>query len=52
MQLRTSDINLLYVCTRGKTIMVDLGARETSVNDLAIYLKLAHVEVGYTACVN
>uniref|UniRef100_A0A1J3FYT4 Polyribonucleotide nucleotidyltransferase 2, mitochondrial n=1 Tax=Noccaea caerulescens TaxID=107243 RepID=A0A1J3FYT4_NOCCA len=43
-ELRRSDIKLLYVCTRGKTIMVDLEAREISVDDLVIYLKLAHLE--------
>ncbi|VVB00442.1 unnamed protein product [Arabis nemorensis] len=41
---RESDINLLYVCTREKTVMVDLEAPEISESDLETNLKLAHLE--------
>ncbi|KAG2319484.1 hypothetical protein Bca52824_012697 [Brassica carinata] len=41
---RRSDFNLLYVCTRQNTIMVDLVASEIPESDLATNLKLAQLE--------
>lgn len=40
-----SDLNLVYACTRDKTLMIDVQAREISEKDLEAALKLAHPEV-------
>lgn len=47
MQLSLSDLNLVYACTRDKTLMIDVQAREISERDLELGLRLAHPEVGY-----
>lgn len=46
MQLGLSDLNLVYACTRDRTLMIDVQAREISEKDLEAGLKLAHPEVG------
>lgn len=46
MQLSLSDLNLVYACTRDRTLMIDVQAREISEKDLEAGLKLAHPEVG------
>lgn len=45
MQLSISDLNLVYACTRDKTLMIDVQAREISEKDLEAALRLAHPEV-------
>lgn len=45
MQLSLSDLNLVYACTRDKTLMIDVQAREISENDLQAALRRAHPEV-------
>ena len=45
MQLSVSDLNLVYACTRDKTLMIDVQAREISEKDLEAGLRLAHPEV-------
>ncbi|KAL2453977.1 Polyribonucleotide nucleotidyltransferase 2 [Abeliophyllum distichum] len=44
MQLSLSDLNLVYACTRDKTLMIDVQAREISEKDLEAALRLAHPE--------
>jgi len=44
MQLSLSDLNLVYACTRDKTLMKDVQAREISEKDLEAALRLAHPE--------
>lgn len=46
-QLNMSDLNLVYACTRDKTLMIDVQAREISEKDLEAALRLAHPEVSY-----
>ncbi|BFG26914.1 hypothetical protein CerSpe_131880 [Prunus speciosa] len=43
-ELSLSDLNLVYACTRDKTIMIDVQAREISEKDLEAGLRLAHPE--------
>uniref|UniRef100_A0A1J3K2S6 Polyribonucleotide nucleotidyltransferase 2, mitochondrial n=1 Tax=Noccaea caerulescens TaxID=107243 RepID=A0A1J3K2S6_NOCCA len=43
-ELSASDLNLIYACTRDKTMMIDVQAREISEKDLAAALRLAHPE--------
>ncbi|KAJ0962507.1 hypothetical protein J5N97_027629 [Dioscorea zingiberensis] len=43
-ELSSSDLNLVYACTRDKTLMIDVQAREISEKDLKAGLKLAHPE--------
>ncbi|KAL3526075.1 hypothetical protein ACH5RR_014447 [Cinchona calisaya] len=43
-ELSMSDLNLVYACTRDKTLMIDVQAREISENDLEAALRLAHPE--------
>ncbi|KAJ6811184.1 putative polyribonucleotide nucleotidyltransferase 2, mitochondrial [Iris pallida] len=43
-ELTLSDLNLVYACTRDKTLMIDVQAREISEKDLEAGLKLAHHE--------
>ncbi|ESQ41423.1 hypothetical protein EUTSA_v10012572mg [Eutrema salsugineum] len=43
-ELSSSDLNLIYACTRDKTMMIDVQAREISEKDLAAALRLAHPE--------
>lgn len=45
LQLNLSDLNLVYACTREKTLMIDVQAREISEKDLEAALRLAHPEV-------
>lgn len=45
MQLNLSDLNLVYACTKDKTLMIDVQAREISERDLEAALRLAHPEV-------
>lgn len=45
MQLNLSDLNLVYACTRDKTLMIDVQACEISEKDLEAGLRLAHPEV-------
>lgn len=45
LQLSLSDLNLVYACTRDKTLMIDVQAREISEKDLEAALRLAHPEV-------
>lgn len=47
MQLSLSDLNLIYACTKDKTLMIDVQAREISEKDLEAGLRLAHPEVSY-----
>ncbi|KAL6960569.1 Polyribonucleotide nucleotidyltransferase 2, mitochondrial [Sarracenia purpurea var. burkii] len=44
MQLNLSDLNLVYACTKDKTLMIDVQAREISERDLEAALRLAHPE--------
>lgn len=44
-QLKLSDLNLVYACTKDKTLMIDVQAREISEKDLEPGLRLAHPEV-------
>lgn len=43
-ELSLSDLNLVYACTREKTLMIDVQAREISEKDLEAGLRLAHPE--------
>ncbi|XP_054817593.1 polyribonucleotide nucleotidyltransferase 2, mitochondrial isoform X1 [Prosopis cineraria] len=43
-ELNLSDLNLVYACTRDKTLMIDVQAREISEKDLEAGLRLAHPE--------
>ncbi|KAI4339541.1 hypothetical protein MLD38_024473 [Melastoma candidum] len=43
-ELSMSDLNLVYACTKDKTLMIDVQAREISEKDLEAALKLAHPE--------
>uniref|UniRef100_M1A8G6 polyribonucleotide nucleotidyltransferase n=1 Tax=Solanum tuberosum TaxID=4113 RepID=M1A8G6_SOLTU len=43
-ELSISDLNLVYACTREKTLMIDVQAREIFVKDLEAALRLAHPE--------
>ncbi|KAF8399732.1 hypothetical protein HHK36_015603 [Tetracentron sinense] len=43
-ELSLSDLNLVYACTRDKTLMIDVQAREISERDLEAALRLAHPE--------
>ncbi|CAH2072752.1 unnamed protein product [Thlaspi arvense] len=43
-ELTLSDLSLIYACTRDKTLMIDVQAREISEKDLAAALRLAHPE--------
>ncbi|KAK6129340.1 hypothetical protein DH2020_036913 [Rehmannia glutinosa] len=43
-ELALSDLNLVYACTRDKTLMIDVQAREISEKDLEAALRLAHPE--------
>ncbi|XP_065878351.1 polyribonucleotide nucleotidyltransferase 2, mitochondrial [Euphorbia lathyris] len=43
-ELALSDLNLVYACTRDKTLMIDVQAREISERDLEAGLRLAHPE--------
>ncbi|KAG9448966.1 hypothetical protein H6P81_008931 [Aristolochia fimbriata] len=45
-ELSLSDLNLVYACTKDKTLMIDVQAREISEKDLEAGLRLAHVEAG------
>lgn len=45
MQLSLSDLNLVYACTRDKTMMMDVQSREISEKDLEAALRMAHPEV-------
>ena len=44
-QLCISDLNLVYACTKDKTLMIDVQAREISEKDLEAGLRFAHPEV-------
>ncbi|KAL3629196.1 Polyribonucleotide nucleotidyltransferase 2, mitochondrial [Castilleja foliolosa] len=43
-ELALSDLNLIYACTKDKTLMIDVQSREISENDLKAALRLAHPE--------
>ncbi|GAV67944.1 KH_1 domain-containing protein/S1 domain-containing protein/RNase_PH domain-containing protein/RNase_PH_C domain-containing protein/PNPase domain-containing protein [Cephalotus follicularis] len=43
-ELSLSDLNLVYACTRDKTLMIDVQACEISEKDLEAGLRLAHPE--------
>ncbi|XP_031286593.1 polyribonucleotide nucleotidyltransferase 2, mitochondrial isoform X1 [Pistacia vera] len=43
-ELNLSDLNLVYACTKDKTLMIDVQAREISEKDLEAGLRLAHPE--------
>ncbi|XP_058087858.1 polyribonucleotide nucleotidyltransferase 2, mitochondrial isoform X2 [Magnolia sinica] len=43
-ELSLSDLNLVYACTRDRTLMIDVQAREISERDLEAALRLAHPE--------
>lgn len=43
-ELSLSDLNLVYSCTRDKTLMIETQAREITNNDLIDALHLAHSE--------
>ncbi|KAK4477375.1 hypothetical protein RD792_016596 [Penstemon davidsonii] len=43
-ELNLSDLNLVYACTKDKTLMIDVQAREISEKDLEAALRLAHPE--------
>ncbi|KAH1091942.1 hypothetical protein J1N35_019199 [Gossypium stocksii] len=43
-ELSLSDLNLVYACTRDKTLMIDVQAREITEQDLEAGLRLAHPE--------
>lgn len=44
-ELSLSDLNLVYACTKDKTLMIDVQAREITERDLQAGLRLAHPEV-------
>lgn len=48
LQLSLSDLNLIYACTKDKTLMIDVQAREISEKDLEAALRLAHPEVSFS----
>lgn len=50
LQLSSSDLNLVYACTKDKTLMIDVQAREISEKDLQAALRLAHPEVSGRTC--
>ncbi|KAL7232597.1 hypothetical protein ACSBR2_010583 [Camellia fascicularis] len=43
-ELNLSDLNLVYACTKDKTLMIDVQARQISERDLEAALRLAHPE--------
>ncbi|CAN0904237.1 Polyribonucleotide nucleotidyltransferase 2, mitochondrial [Linum grandiflorum] len=43
-ELSLSDLNLVYACTKDKTLMIDVQAREITEKDLEAGLRLAHPE--------
>ncbi|XP_061359613.1 polyribonucleotide nucleotidyltransferase 2, mitochondrial [Gastrolobium bilobum] len=43
-ELSLSDLNLVYACTKDKTLMIDVQSREISEKDLEAGLRLAHPE--------
>lgn len=43
-ELGLSDLNLIYACSRDKTLMIDVQAREITERDLQAGMKLAHSE--------
>ncbi|KAG8637820.1 hypothetical protein MANES_15G166700v8 [Manihot esculenta] len=43
-ELNLSDLNLVYACTKDKTLMIDVQAREITEKDLEAGLRLAHPE--------
>ncbi|KAK3158463.1 hypothetical protein QOZ80_2AG0137560 [Eleusine coracana subsp. coracana] len=43
-ELSLSDLNLIYACSRDKTLMIDVQAREITERDLQAGMKLAHSE--------
>lgn len=43
-ELKLSDLNLVYACTKDKTLMIDVQARDISDKDLEAGLRLAHPE--------
>ncbi|CAL4968223.1 unnamed protein product [Urochloa decumbens] len=43
-ELGLSDLNLVYACSRDKTLMIDVQAREITERDLQAGMKLAHSE--------
>lgn len=43
-ELSLSDLNLIYACTKDKTLMIDVQAREISEKDLQAGLRFAHPE--------
>ena len=47
LQLKLSDLILVYACTKDKTLMIDVQAREISDKDLEAGLRLAHPEVTF-----
>lgn len=51
LQLNLSDLNLVYACTKDKTLMIDVQAREISEKDLEAGLRLAHPEVTRTPAI-
>ena len=42
-----SDLNLVYACTKDKTLMIEVQAREISEKDLEAGLRLAHPQVSH-----
>jgi polyribonucleotide nucleotidyltransferase len=44
-ELSLSNLNLVYACTKDKTLMIDVQAREITERDLQAGLRLAHREV-------
>ncbi|KAI3901317.1 hypothetical protein MKW92_024632 [Papaver armeniacum] len=44
VELPCCDIDLIYACTRDKTLMVDVQAQEVTEEDLEVALSLAHQE--------
>lgn len=45
LQLKLSDLNLVYAGTMDKTLMIDVQACEISEKDLEAGLRMAHLEV-------
>jgi len=45
LQLGLSDLNLIYACSRDKSLMIDVQAREITERDLQAGMKLPHSEV-------
>ncbi|CAI0406268.1 unnamed protein product [Linum tenue] len=43
-ELSLSDLNLVYACTKEKTLMIDVQAREITEKDLEAGLRMAHPE--------